>query len=121
MVDAAAAQFSFDATQDLPVSQIGQRHSQQMPRMGRFVGQNRLGVTPIRSVVVALQHHRAMGIIATHQHQQPIYLRHENDVGHGDNAIPTPGDDLQFRRHSHLAGTFPQSSDLVSLPLLRAA
>ena len=119
VVDAATTQLSFDTTQHLSVSQIGQRHSQQMPRMGWFVGQNGLRLTPTCAMVVARQHHRAMGVVTTHEHQQPVFLRHVNDVRYGDDAIPILGDDLQLRRHANTVGLFGQLPNFVGFPLIR--
>ena len=116
IVDAATAQRSFNATQHVSVAQVGQRHPQQMPRMGWFVGQNGLRLTPTCAMIVASQYHRAMGVITTHEHQQPVFLRHVNDVRHGNNAIPILGDNLEPGRNDLFRGTTREATDFIHFP-----
>jgi hypothetical protein len=48
-------------------------------------------------MIIARQHHGVMRIIATHEHQQPIFLRHIDDVWNGYHPVPILGHNLQLR------------------------
>src|SRR3954451_21719268 len=58
-----------------------------------------------------------MRIVAAHQHEQTIFLRHVDDVRNGSDAMPTLRDDLQLRGNADFAARTAEAANDVLLPL----
>ena len=67
--------------------------------------------------LVAGQHESAMRIVATDQHQQPVFLRHVDEVGTCDDSIPILGDDLKSRGKPELSGRTVKLADFMRFPI----
>ena len=74
-------------------------------------------ICPGCSTVVAGQDEGTVGIVTPDQHQQPILLRHVDNVGNRDHPVPALGDNLEPRRKTSLPGLAIELSNFMRLPL----